>query len=330
MRNYVKVLLLTIALYGMNGCKKDNVPNVNNVVYEETISGIKKNEPVLLTFSNSSNTALVKWVVTPSAGVTINTVGNNATIVFSIAGSYNVTATAGNVSAKYVVNVNDTSFIDYGTSFNMSASKLVNIQTAETVVFSVHNAKAGNQITWEVLSDSFFVVVDTINNTATISFYKGGFGVVTASDGTDAQRRTVWINDFVTTNPNQDTVSFILGEKLLLTPSIVTIGGSKQLVMQTSTTNKYHCPTDKILSFSVNREYMIDYSGVAISPQPCSPFAPATCINSFSNIPVGTHDFTVNFENKTFTGRLNVSNTGIYTFTWPDKSVINISPLEVQ
>ena len=330
MKNYVKVLLLTIALYGMNGCKKTDIPNVDNVVYNETISGIKKNEPVLLTFSNSNNTALVKWVVTPSVGVTINTVGNNATIVFSLAGSYNVTATAGNVSAKYIVNVSDTSFIGYGTSFNMSASKLVNIQTDEPVVFAVHNAKAGSQITWSVFSDSFYVVVDTVNNTATISFYKGGYGVVTATDGTDTQRRTVWINDSSATNPNQDTVSFILGEKLLLTPSIVTIGGSKQLVMQASTTNNYHCPTDKILSFSLNREYMIDYSGVAISPQPCSPVAPATCINSFSNIPVGTHDFTVNFENKTFTGKLNVSSAGVYTFTWPDKSVINISPLVVQ
>ena len=298
-------------------------------MYKETISGIKKNEPVLLTFSNSNNTALVKWVVTPSVGVTINTVGNNATIVFTVAGSYTVEANAGAMSAIYTVNVNDSTYTDYGTKFNLSASKLVNINMEETVVFTVHNLQPGRFVSWGANPGTSTIIL-TSDTTAIITFQNGGRVSGIATDGVDTLRRTVWINDSTTTNPNQDTVSFILGEKLLLTPAIVTIGGSKQLVMQASTTKNYHCPTDKILSFSENRHYIIDYSGVAISPQPCSPVAPATCINSFSNIPVGTHDFTVNFENKTFTGKLNVSSAGVYTFTWPDKSVINISPLVVQ
>ena len=330
MKNKVKILLLTILLYGMIGCKKDHVQNPDNSIYEETLSGIKKGEPVLLTFSNSNNTTKVDWTVTPNIGVSINAVGNNATIVFNVAGTYSVVGKAGTSAAKYKIEVIDSLYVDYGNTFNLSAAKLVNINEAEPIVFSVHNAKPGAEIIWSVYSSSYNLNVDTANNTATVTFNNGGYGSVTASDGSSTQRKTVWINDFTNTNANEDTVSFILGEKLHLQPSVQNVGGNKKLIISATTTNSYHCATDKILSFSINNEYMIDYAGVTIVPQPCSANNKATCNNSFTNIPAGNHPFSINFENQTFTGSLNVSNTGIFTFTWPNSKVVDISPLEVQ
>ncbi len=321
-------LILFVALISIMSCKKNtDTPPGSSVVYEETISNIKKNEPVLLTFSNNGNASEVTWVIDPSAGTTINAIGNRATLTFSIPGTYKVTATSGNISANYTITIINSNYTNYGNQFNLSASKQINVNPQEPVVFAVHNAKAGSQIKWTVDNLS---TIDTINNTATITFISGGVWMVTASDGVSSKRIAVWVNDDVNANPNLDTIGFMLGEKLQLTPAIATIGGSKQLVISANTVGTYHCPTDKILSFSINNDYVIDYGGVAISTQPCSPAAVASSVNSFSSVAAGDHKFTINFENKTFTGNLNVSNAGVYTFTWPDNSLVNISPLVVQ
>lgn len=323
-------VLLALTLSCLAGCKKDSGAEVPNIVYKQTIAGIKKNEPVLLTFNSGNSNATVSWAITPSAHTNVSAVGNNATITFSASGTYVVLATAGEVSAEYTVSVTNEEYDPYGTSFSMSAAKLINIAQGEPVVFTVHNPHPGSSIAWSVYSSGYILSTDTTNNTATIIFNNSGFGSVTASDGFVSQRRTVWINDALTGNPAEDTVPFILGEKLRLTPSVETVTGVKRLVISASTTNSYNCNTDKILSFSLNNEYMIDYSGVAMSTQPCSERGAATCSNSFTNIPAGTHPFTINLENKTYTGTLTVSSSGVYIFTWPDASAVTISPLQVQ
>ena len=331
MNKILGYMLPYFMLVGIVACKKTDTVPASNIVYQETITDIKKNEPVLLTFNNSSNSTKVIWTVSPSTNTSISTVGNSATITFGVSGTYKVTASAGTASAIYTVIVNNIEYNDYGTDFNLSASRQVNINENEPILFSVHNTPAsGSNISWSVFPGSFSISKDTINNTATISFMNNGIITVTVSDGTNTQSRTIWVNDPSISNAEQDTVPFILGEKLQLTPAIINISGSKQLVMQARTTNTYHCPTDKILSFSSANDYTIDYLGVAISSQACSPVTVATCSDSFSGMPVGTHAFTINFGNKTFKGSVNVSSNGIYTFTWPDESIVRISPLMVQ
>ena len=331
MKDIVKYILPVLVLFGSMACKKTDSTPVSNVVYEESIQNIKKNEPVLLTFDYTNNTAKVTWTVSPSANTTISTVGNSATIAFGAAGTYKVTATAGIVSAIYTIIVLNVEYTDYGTTFNLSASKQVNIEMNEPILFSVHNSNvSGSRINWSVFPGSFSISRDTIKNTATITFASSGFITVTASDGTITQSRSVWVNDPVNTTPDLDTIPFPLGEKLQLTPAIIIIAGTKQLVIQATTTNTYHCPTDKILSFASAGDYIIDYLGVTISPQPCTPASVATCTSNMGNVPVGMHSFTISFGNKTYKGSLNVSPSGIYTFTWPDQSGVSISPLVVQ
>ena len=326
--NLIRFVLLLLIFN--SACKKETIIVPDNSVYEQTINDIKREEPILLTFSNSNNSIKVIWTISPTSVTAINAVGNTATVTFSKRGTYTVTGTSGNAIAKYIVKVTGTVYNPYGTNFSLSASRLININAGDPVVFTIHNPSARRIITWSVFSTSYNIRIDTINLTATVTFNKGGYGSVTASDGIHTERRTVWINDNANTNPNEDTVSFILGDKLLLQPSIQVVGANKQLVISTTTINSYHCATDKILSFSEGSSYMIDYAGVAIAPQPCSANNKASCSNRFTNIQVGNHPFVINYENKTFAGNINVSNTGIYTFTWPNNSAINISPLVVQ
>ena len=79
----MKMVALAIAFCSLVACKKNNDNPPSTSVYEQNIGNIKKNEPVLLTFSNSDNMVKVNWTVTPSTGVVINAVGNTATITFS-------------------------------------------------------------------------------------------------------------------------------------------------------------------------------------------------------------------------------------------------------
>lgn len=332
MKNSMKMWMLVILLCGMISCKKDNVQLPNENVYEQNISDIKKNEPVLLTFGSSNNTAKVEWTITPNLGVSKSEVGRYATLMFSIAGNYTVYAKSGNATAKYKVEVIEQTYKSYGDSFNLEASKLVNINVSEPILFSVHNAKQGVKIRWTANNTTSLYTINenAANNTAAITFNSAGFGTVTASDGIHTEQRTIWINDNANADPNKDTVAFILGEKLLLKPSIQMVGGNKQLVISATTSYSYHCATDKILSYNDDANYIIDYAGVAIARQPCSSENKATCDNRFTNIPVGDHPFIINFENKTYSGIIKVNSSGTYTFSWIDNSVIKISPLVVK
>ncbi len=330
--NYFKILAYSslITIFSIS-CKKAVPENqTNTLLYTEKIVDIKKGEPVSLTFGDDNITTKVIWAVKPDSNFTINSVANNTTIVFAKAGVYTVTATLDNVYAQYTITVDNIQYVpNYGSNFIMTAAKFVNIDENEPIVFSVHNSTSGNNIAWSVFSNSYNLVKDDVNKTATITFTGGGYGVVTADDGVSFQRRTVWVNSTLNSNPNFDTVPFMLGDKLQLKPSVEQTLNGKRLVITASTSKKYHCGTDKILSFNSNNEYIIDYSGIVISPNPCNPRDVANCTNSFKNMQVGTHPFIINFGNKTYSGTINLNALGTYTFTWADTSEVNIYPLVV-
>ena len=55
-------IIATIALRLAASCKKTGTDAGNAVIYEETIRGIQKNEPVLLTFKGNGNNQVI-WTV---------------------------------------------------------------------------------------------------------------------------------------------------------------------------------------------------------------------------------------------------------------------------
>ncbi len=333
---YFKIFTFSfiIALFAIS-CKKavpENQPNT--LLYTEKIVDIKKGEPVSLTLGDDNITTKVVWTIKPDSDFTINSVANNATIIFNKAGIYTVTATLGNVYAEYTITVDNIQYTpNYGSKFSMTAEKFVNIDENEPIVFSVHNSLQGSSLGWSVFtndtSNSYTISPNNANQTATIIFNGKGYFVISADDGVDFQRRTVWVNNVTNSNPNLDTVPFILGDKLQLKPSVEQTTNGKRLVITASTTKKYHCSTDKILSYNSNSEYIIDYSGVTVAPTPCNPRYVASCANSFKNVQVGTHPFIINFENKTYTGFVNLDAFGTYTFTWANSSEVSIAPLVV-
>jgi hypothetical protein len=321
---YIKIsisLLLLIAI--LISCKK-TAPDDHEktLLYKENISNIKKGEPISVTFGDDDITSKVEWLLSPNNNTKITTIANNATILFDKAGTYTVTASMENVYAIYTITVEDVFYTpDYGTKFNMTAPKFFGIKKNEPITFSTYNSNS-NAIGWSVFpSDSVNITRDNINKKATIRFAKSGFVAVYATDGIDTIRRTILVDPPIT-NPNLLNANFMLGDRLQLTPSIE---GNK-LIITATTSRKYNCSSDNILSFSFNSEYEIDYSGVSIAPLTCSSRSFASCVNSFKNIKIGTHTFSVGFQNKTYKGTITLDNAGKYKFDWKDNSVVSIFP----
>ncbi len=333
-KGFLSILVITLVI----GCKK-NTPDNNSktLLFKQTIDNIKKNEPVLLTFGDDNFTDKIVWVITPNTNTSIETIANNATIKFNGSGVYTVTASSGNVYAQYIITVDNIDYtIDYGTNFSMTSSKLAGIKQNEPISLSVHNAITGNQISWAVSTSNPLLSYSLHANNAkrteeTISFSGlTGYATITAIDGIYSQRRTVWVSGDTIISGGSDTTNFILGDKLLITPSVEEVSGVKKLVFTANTSRKYNCTTDKILSFNSNNDYQIDYSGVSISPTTCNTRSVASSINSFKNIQTGTHPFSINFGNKTYTGSFELMSDGKFVFTWPNNNEVTISPLTVK
>ncbi len=334
MLNVKKIVTIFLTATLLIACKKSAPENNNGatLLFKQNINNIKKNEPVSLTFGNDSSSTNVVWTISPNINSTAETIANNITVSFSQVGVYTVTATSGNVYAQYIITIVNIDYVpDYGTDFGLTASKLVGINQNEPVVFSVHNPVNSNTLVWTALTSNTSIhytkIQDNINNRAIYTFTGNGYAIIVASDGINYQRRTVVIGSGHNSSSLLDTSNFMLGDKLQLTPSVTNNGKTLQIAAQTI--KKYNCSSDNILSFNLNNDYQIDYSGVSISPTTCNERGAATCINGFKNMQVGTHNFAINFGNKTYTGKINLSSTGIYTFTWQNGGDVNISPLIV-
>ena len=70
-------------------------------------TNIKKGEPVIFKFNNIPDKSNVVWEITPKEGVNLNATGGTASVLFNVAGSYNINATYENAVVKANVNVID-------------------------------------------------------------------------------------------------------------------------------------------------------------------------------------------------------------------------------
>ena len=301
-----------------------------NNLFTEKIDSVQLNEPVLLSFSNGNNANVVSWQITPSNGTTITKAGSYATLTYDSAGTYTVVASANNVQATYHVNVINQVYNNIGTAFSLTASKVVGAPLNQSIIFTLNNASSGN-IKWTTSSNAGLIAVSANKKVATISFTSGSIGTVTVADSFNTQSRTIWLDNPVN-NASIDTVPFMFGDKLNITPSIVSDSINKTLVLTTKTTYSYQSNSDIILSTTdtLANNYSVSFGGVVMASIPLANVLPATASNSFTGIPVGTYPFTVNYANQTFTGNISLNSSGVYTFNWPANNYVSIYPLTLQ
>ena len=313
--------------FAIASCKKSTTASTSgDNLFTEKIDNIQLNEPVLVSFGNA-NTAMVDWQITPNNNFTISKVAGYATLKFSVAGTYTAIGKVNNKQATYIITVVNKTFDDVGNGFGLTASKVVGVNANEEVLFTVNNATSSN-ITWTFTNLNMSVIAAD-KKSAIVSFKNGDIGTATVTDGTSTQSRTVFLNN-PSSNSSIDTVPFIFGDKINIVPSLST--DKKTLYLSAATTYSYQCNSDKILSASdtTNRSYQVSYGGVVMASSLCPSIAPATCINSFINMPAGIFPFIISYENKTFEGTITVSAANVYTINFTDNYLININPKVVQ
>ncbi len=333
MNNINKLLLIWAIVISAVACTKVTSNEGQNIVFAEKLDSIQIGEPVLLSFNNGNSATVVSWSVTPSDSITLEKAGAYATFYFAVPGTYTVVASANSKQATYQVKVINQKFNDIGSSFSVTASKIVGVQLNETVLFTAHNA---NSSVYFGTINSTTGVLNPSGLSAVISFIGGSTGTVLASDSFHSQSRTIWLSDSAL-NPSQVTVPFIFSDKLNITPSVITDSfGNKTLVLSTKTTYNYQSTADQILNYTTNNKgsLIASYGGVTMSAIPQAAVSPATCINTFSNLVTSasvTYPFSVNYANYTFTGTLTVSPNGVFTFNnWLPNGYVSIYPLTVQ
>ncbi len=323
--------MLFATIVSITSCKKTTSASTNSIdnLFTEKIDNIKLKEPVLLSFGDAGTT-IVDWQIAPNNNVEINKAGKYATVKFNDAGVYTAIAKANNKQATYIVTVVNTLYSDIGSSYSVTASKIVGVNINEDVLFTVNNPQSTNLV-WSVKGQLPNVQISLDKKSALVSFKGGTSGTVTVSDGINKQSRTVFLND-ASSSGVIENVPLILGDKLTITPSVETdINGIKTLKFTANTMFNYQCNTDKILSAVVvdNGEYQISYGGVAMATNPCSEINRANCSNSFVNMSVGLHPFSINYENKTFTGTIDVGSNGVFSFNWNNNNLVSLTSLQV-
>lgn len=103
MKKILIPILVFASIVGYLSCQKEHSSDPS--VAAEKTEGIKKGEPIVFSVDGAN----AQWAVSPgNAKITTN--GNTATILFSKAGSYQVTANTGYSVSRITVNVSDSSW----------------------------------------------------------------------------------------------------------------------------------------------------------------------------------------------------------------------------
>jgi hypothetical protein len=313
-------------------CKKttpDNIAQRDNI-FTQTLKDIKLSEPVLLSFDVGNNATVVSWQVLPNSNYTITKAGIYATLVFTAAGNYTAIVSTTDKQATYNITITDSSYTNLSdTSFKLQASKMLDVLPNEVISFTARNTPS-NSFVWSASGN--VSVANTIGNPAMFSFSNGKTATIKVTSGGANRSRTVWLKDSLA-NASVVTSPFMFGDKLTITPSVTKdIAGNKRLVLTAKTNFNYQSNNDSILSITnIDSDgYTVSYGGILMASVPTSNVIPASSVNKFDSIAIGTYPFYVNFGNKTFVGTVTLNSAGVYSFDWKNTGDVTIYPLKVQ
>ncbi|MBS0027685.1 hypothetical protein ACTJJ0_03385 [Chitinophaga sp. 22321] len=118
--------VLSVTILGIYACsKKDNVQG-NATIESSSGSSAKPGELVSFKFNGLAKDGAVDWKITPAGNVQIHSSGNTATVIFSKAGDFVVTAQSGSQQAVQRLSVSAT-----GSSSNKVVSTTASLDGDE-------------------------------------------------------------------------------------------------------------------------------------------------------------------------------------------------------
>lgn len=213
---------------------------------------------------------------------------------------------------------------------SLQVSKTTAIQKGEPVVFTFPQAAATSDVKWSV-SPANTAQINANGNKASVSFGESKEYTVTAtSAGTTASSKVSVTNQAFNTvsasgtlQPFQDGETFKAGAIAIDSGAIYNGVGLSVL-----TTKQYDCLSSVIVT-EVTKDangYTITYTGVKINRDYCeNGKSYAGAFNFLTELKEGTNTLNIIVNGKTYTGTI-VKADKKYTITWPDASVVSISP----
>jgi len=112
MKPFKLSLFLFSVILLLTGCNQiENDVPATVVLEASKTSNIKKGEPVMFKFNNIPDESDVLWKVYPDSGVNLTVGGNKASVLFSIAGDYEINATFGSAVVETNVHVVDSVYV---------------------------------------------------------------------------------------------------------------------------------------------------------------------------------------------------------------------------
>lgn len=215
----------------------------------------------------------------------------------------------------------------------LTASKTADVKKGESVVFRFSGASVNDSVSWSV-NPSAGVQVNATGNSASFKFAVAGNYVVTARFGSNSSSLGISVN-----NQNADTtvgggtgnviVPLGAGDKIriALQKSAVDSNGGT-LFLSALTDNAYNCLNNSLAytQSADSSSFAINYSGV-FTPSSCTAgTARAGAISTFYAVPNGSRTFAVTVKGVRYSGTIQRSGNS-YSVSWPDSSVVKISPL---
>lgn len=112
MRHLYILLFLFLLIFQFSSCNQveDEIPATVSLEASK-LSDIRKGEPVLFHFNTTLEESDIQWNVIPNTGVNLFPNGNKASVMFDLAGNYNVNATFGSSVVGADVQVIDSVYI---------------------------------------------------------------------------------------------------------------------------------------------------------------------------------------------------------------------------
>lgn len=111
MKRNLIYLAFILLLTGMAACNEDDNLNTTQTLDASKTAKIKKGEPVCFKFAQVPDESPVQWNVLPQRNTSVSSNGNTASVVFSNAGSYQVSAEFNNLKGASMVSVMDSVYV---------------------------------------------------------------------------------------------------------------------------------------------------------------------------------------------------------------------------
>ncbi len=212
----------------------------------------------------------------------------------------------------------------------ISPEKTTPIRLGEPVMFSMSNIEQGASVDWTLLPGGT-ALLNAQGTQASVVFKASGSYTLTGRSGAAVTTVSITVTDNEYNQGNLNGVNvlpLLPWETIQITAAKESIAGKLQLALAASTGNRYICSDnslglDRIIDTTA---FTLQYHGVMVQPGCYTGATTAQVETRLFPVRDGVYDLIIQVNGTDYKGTIEKKD-GNFIITWPDTSVVNISPL---